>query len=122
MTREEQFEVFWRAYPRRISKATARTAFAKAIGKTTLYTMIEAIAAYVANKPSYQDFKHPSTWLNGECWDDEWTTPPIAPRPSTPFQQRHQDAINAFDHALGREHEQSTGYDIQLDATDFRTH
>jgi len=46
----------------------------------------------------------------------------IPSRPSTPFQQRHQDAINAFDHALGREHEQSTSYDIQLDAADFRTH
>jgi phosphopantetheinyl transferase len=75
MTKEEQFETFWRAYPRRISKGSARTAFAKAIGKTTLDTMLSALVAYVANKPSYQDYKHPSTWLNGECWDDEWTVP-----------------------------------------------
>lgn len=75
MTKEEQFETFWRAYPRRISKGAARTAFAKAIGKTTLESMIRAIGDYIANKPTYQDYKHPSTWLNQECWDDEWIVP-----------------------------------------------
>lgn len=75
MTNDQQFEIFWKHYPRRISKGTARTAFAKAIGKTTLETMLDALVAYVANKPAYQDYKHPSTWLNGECWDDEWTVP-----------------------------------------------
>ena len=75
MTKEDQFEAFWRAYPRRISKGAARTAFAKAIGKTTLDNMIRAIGDYIANKPTYQDYKHPSTWLNQECWDDEWSVP-----------------------------------------------
>jgi hypothetical protein len=72
MTKEEQFELFWAAYPRRISKGAARTAFAKAIKKTTLETMVEAIKKYKLHKPEKIDFKHPATWLNGECWDDEW--------------------------------------------------
>lgn len=46
----------------------------------------------------------------------------VASRPPTPFQQRHQDAINAFDDRLGYTHEQSTGYDIDLERSDFRTH
>jgi hypothetical protein len=73
------FDAFWDAYPRRISKGTARTAFEKAIRKTTLETMLAAIADYKRFKPERIDFKHPATWLNGECWEDEWQ--PM--RPST---------------------------------------
>lgn len=72
MTKEEAFEAFWVCYPRRVAKGAARTAFAKAIKKTTLERMLAAITEYVAKKPEKIDFKHPATWLNGECWDDEW--------------------------------------------------
>lgn len=72
MTREEQFESFWKSYPRRVAKGAARKAFDKAIKKTTLESMLKAITEYVAKKPEKIDFKHPATWLNGECWDDEW--------------------------------------------------
>jgi hypothetical protein len=71
----DEFEQFWQAYPRRVSKGTARTAFVRAIKKTDLQIMLDAIEAYKANKPSYCDFKHPATWLNGECWLDEWAEP-----------------------------------------------
>lgn len=76
MTREEQFNAFWAAYPRRVAKGYARTAFDKAIRKTSLETMLEAIEAYIRLKPDRIDFKHPATWLNGECWSDEWQAPP----------------------------------------------
>lgn len=76
MTLEDQFNTFWRTYPRRISKGTARTAFAKAIRKTTLETILAAIEDYKRFKPERIDYKHPATWLNGECWDDEWQTVP----------------------------------------------
>lgn len=79
MTKEEQFDQFWAAYPRRISKGAARLSFAKAIKKTTLETMLEAIKAYKLHKPEKIDFKHPATWLNQECWDDEWDHKPSAP-------------------------------------------
>lgn len=72
MTKDEQFETFWAAYPRRVAKGTARTAFAKALKKATLEEMLEAIKAYKLHKPERIDFKHPATWLNGECWHDEW--------------------------------------------------
>ena len=72
MTKEEQFETFWKCYPRRVAKGAARKAFDKAIKKTTLENMLKAITEYVAKKPEKIDFKHPATWLNGECWDDEW--------------------------------------------------
>ncbi len=72
MSKEEQFETFWRAYPRRVAKGAARKAFDKAIKKTTLQAMLEAVQKYERHKPEKIDFKHPATWLNGECWDDEW--------------------------------------------------
>jgi hypothetical protein len=72
MTKEEQFEAFWKSYPRRVAKGAARKMFDKAIKKTTLDNMLKAITEYVARKPEKIDFKHPATWLNGECWDDEW--------------------------------------------------
>lgn len=72
MTKEEQFQAFWVSYPRRVAKGAARKAFDKAIKKTTLEDMLKAITEYVAKKPEKIDFKHPATWLNGECWHDEW--------------------------------------------------
>lgn len=77
MTKEQAFEAFWGCYPRRVAKGAARKAFDKAIKKATLEQMINAIAEYVAKKPEKIDFKHPATWLNGECWDDEWEPPQV---------------------------------------------
>lgn len=89
MTKDEQFEIFWKCYPRRVAKGAARTVFDKAIKKTTLEVMLTAITAYVANKPDKIDFKHPATWLNGECWHDEWE--PQQPKASfTSPAARHQ--------------------------------
>jgi len=76
MTHEDDFNLFWRTYPRRISKGAARDAFTKAIRKTTLDTMLHAIGDYIRFKPDRIDFKHPATWLNQECWDDEWQSVP----------------------------------------------
>lgn len=69
---QDLFEAFWSAYPRRVAKATARKAFAKAIKLTTLETMLAAIESYKAHKPDWMAFKHPATWLNSEGWEDEW--------------------------------------------------
>ncbi|WP_127524058.1 hypothetical protein [Mesorhizobium sp. Z1-4] len=74
----DAFETFWRAYPRRVGKGAARSAFMKAIRKTDIQTMLDAIEAYKLHKPGYQDFCHPSTWLNQERWDDEWEAPQVS--------------------------------------------
>lgn len=72
MTREQQFNVFWSAYPNKKGKGDARKAFDAAIKKTTLEKMLDAITKYVANKPDWQAYKHPGPWLRAERWDDEW--------------------------------------------------
>lgn len=69
------FDDFWRAYPRRVAKGAARKAFDKAIKKTDIETILKAVEAYKVCKPDYQDWAHPSTWLNQERWEDEWDMP-----------------------------------------------
>jgi hypothetical protein len=69
------FASFWSVYPRKIGKGKARTAFASALGKTSaddLVTGARRYADYVAWSTQDPRFvKHPTTWLNGECWEDD---------------------------------------------------
>ncbi len=88
------FDVFWAAYPRRISKGAARTAFERAIRKTGLEAMLLAIADYIRFKPDRIDFKHPATWLNGECWDDEWAPVPQELKQKRTFIDAARDRFN----------------------------
>jgi hypothetical protein len=37
----DEFQLFWEAYPHRVAKATAKTAFAKACKKSDLTTLLE---------------------------------------------------------------------------------
>ncbi len=76
------FDIFWQAYPRRIAKGAARKAFAAALKKTTLETMLAALEKYKQHKPDDIQWCHASTWLTQERWDDEWEAPEtIKPEP-----------------------------------------
>jgi biotin operon repressor len=69
----EQFNQFWAIYPRKKGKGQARKAFEKAMLKTDLETILAGVEAYVEHEDMYdpQFIAHPTTWLNGERWDDE---------------------------------------------------
>ena len=66
------FDEFWKLYPRKQAKGSARTAFQKALKKTDLNTILEAVKRF-ASDPNRQDefTAHASTWLNQERWSDE---------------------------------------------------
>lgn len=76
----EAFERFWAAYPRKVGKGKARTAFAKALRLTTLDTMLTALAWQRTQPQWLKDggdyIPHPATWLHQERWDDEAPTQP----------------------------------------------
>jgi hypothetical protein len=80
-TAPEGFEEFWNTYGHKVGRAKAVTAYKRALKKpgVTPGTLISAAAAYVARVKSDGKFpefaKHPTTWLNGEHWNDV-----IAPR------------------------------------------
>ena len=71
----DDFENFWRAYPRRTGKGVARKAFVKAIQKTTITIMLTALNWQRQQSQWLKDggtfIPHPATWLNQERWDDE---------------------------------------------------
>lgn len=69
---EPLFEEFWLLYPRRTSKGTARTAFAKALKKVDHDTLMGAVLRFASdpNLPEPQFIPHPSTWLNQERYLD----------------------------------------------------
>ena len=74
---ETYFDTFWREYPNKKNKGTARKAFEKAMKKTTFDTIMNAVRV---QKQSRQWLKnggefipYPSSWLNAEGWENEAT-------------------------------------------------
>lgn len=70
----EAFARFWRIYPRKQSKGAAEKAWNAAIrANVDPKRILEGLEFYVLERrgqdPKYT--KHPSTWLNGKCWDDQ---------------------------------------------------
>jgi hypothetical protein len=75
-----EFVRFWAAYPRRADKGNARTAFAKALKIADVDVIISGAERYrdsPQRNPNYT--RLPSTWLNGEGWEDEVIGPPSLP-------------------------------------------
>lgn len=72
----DDFEEFWRTYPRHEDKKKAFTVWQKALkGGATADEIIAGAARYAkyrAGEPE-QYTKHPSTWLNGDCWENEYS-------------------------------------------------
>jgi hypothetical protein len=70
---KSKFEDFWDAYPRRISKGSAKRAWDKATLKEDAEKIIEAAKRFAKSRegqdPRYTP--HPATWLNGERWSDQ---------------------------------------------------
>lgn len=65
-------EQFWAAYPRKIEKKAAIAALERVrkSGSVPWEKLIGAVRAYAATAdPEYT--KHPTTWINKGCWDDE---------------------------------------------------
>lgn len=72
--REEAFDVFWAAYPRKVGKGAARKAFAK-LPAAVFPLLVPAIetqkrsAQWRKNGGEY--IPNPATWLNQERWEDK---------------------------------------------------
>jgi len=71
----DEFETFWRAYPRKVGKGPARKAFVKARTLATLDEMLVALEWQRSQDQWLRDggnyIPHPTTWLNAERWADE---------------------------------------------------
>jgi len=67
------FDEFWKTYPRKVGKAAAQRAYAKAAKETDpseiLGGLTAQLPALLASDVQYQP--HPATWLNQGRWADE---------------------------------------------------
>ena len=74
---EDQFQRFWKAYPKKEGKDAARRAFAKAVKRADADTLIEAARRYAASDQVARGFvKHAQGWLNDGRWQDEGISAP----------------------------------------------
>ena len=71
--REDDFETFWNAYPRKEGKQKARAAFAKVTEPVEI--LLDAIEDHKKSaqweKDGGQFIPHAATWLNGKRWLDQ---------------------------------------------------
>lgn len=87
------FDAFWTAYPRKTNKGLAKQVFQRlSVGQDLLDKMLKAIGQQKQSEqwknPQY--IPHPSTWLNGERWEDEVT---ITAKQETPEERRKRLAF-----------------------------
>ena len=73
------FVTFWAAYPRKVAKRSAQIAYTKARRLADAQTILDAVATYIQHKPGYQDYCHPTTWLNGGRWEDAYGEASVPP-------------------------------------------
>lgn len=81
---DHEFELWWDEWSliagSKRSKGQARRAWTTARKKASAEILIERVRAYLQrcddDGTSLRYIKHPATWLNGECWDDDTRRPP----------------------------------------------
>jgi hypothetical protein len=62
------FRKFWEAYPRKVAKGQALKAWP---GDELTDVILSALAWQTKTWGDIQYVKHPATWLNARCWEDE---------------------------------------------------
>lgn len=89
----DSFAAWYARYPRKVGRAAAEKAYRRALKTTTpeaLTAGLDRMLAEIAGKKTSPEYiKHPATWLNGACWDDEYVEvgfeevefPPWSPPP-----------------------------------------
>lgn len=75
---KDDFELFWKEYPRKVNKQNAKLAFEKAFRRLrfehnadeAIQVIIKGVRVY-AVKADPDVLCHPTTWLNGSRWEDD---------------------------------------------------
>ena len=67
-----EFSFFWNDYGKKIDRKRCEKKF-NSLSNEAKEKIREAVKLYVANTPEEKFRKNPLTWLNGECWNDEYS-------------------------------------------------
>jgi uncharacterized protein YlbG (UPF0298 family) len=71
---DSDFEDFWNAYDYKIDKAPAKKKYIQALKKTTSDVLLKSAIEYQQFcKATNTSRKYVSTWLNQECWENDYT-------------------------------------------------
>ena len=97
---KEQFESFWNLYDKKKSRPDAEKKFKAALNKDSFENIIAGLEKYIkARSPDSQYWKNPSTWLNQECWKDDYsqvTRPTQFANKEVQRQQSNMEASKRF--------------------------
>lgn len=117
------FDLFWTRYPLKKAKARARDTWAKLFREKrlpALSVILSAIDVQVGEKQALKDagefcaeWKHPATWLSGECWADEVCTPVAASENRAELIQRARARMRNSSEAVAREFCQEHNLDFE---------
>ena len=93
----DEFLIFWQSYPRRIAKIAAFKAWLKALKMVSsaqeLIDGAKRYAIYISGG-DLQFVKHPATWLNAGCWEDEYIS---SQAEVSPEESRRQARMRGFE-------------------------
>jgi hypothetical protein len=98
-----EFELFWEAYPRKVSKDGARRKHEQLVRRGVDPRVILAGAKRYAQQREGQDkafTKHPTTWLNNGCWADEDEAAPARANGHRPYKDADQRWGEEYDPGL----------------------
>lgn len=68
--KESDFNLFWNKYNKKLNLKDSKKKFLS-LKQEQIDKIIEVVDNYVLSTPDIKYRKHPTTWLNGECWNDE---------------------------------------------------
>jgi hypothetical protein len=71
MSLREDFDTFYRHFPRHVGKLAAEKAYVKARKRASAQVILEGVDTYKRTKPAYADWCMPATFLNQGRWMDE---------------------------------------------------
>ncbi len=75
LTVDEMFDQWWRQYPRKVDKGSARKAFKRVLAKkiASFDELMQGVMRYSAERMGEDPVftKHPATWLTAESWGNE---------------------------------------------------
>jgi len=71
-SKETPFDLFWKIYPLKVGKASAKKAWDKAIAQEDQDNIINGALQYARDPNRHPTYTaHPSTWLNAGRWADD---------------------------------------------------
>lgn len=76
--KEQAFDLFWEAYPRKVAKRKAHDSFMRHVTTKNYLGLMQALARHKIShqwtKDDGQYIPHPTTWLNQHRWEDKLET------------------------------------------------